>query len=180
MAVGFHEVLSDDITRPGEVKWQRKSDIDVMSATAASDSAASAGEVATTLDGRTFSFNMSPQQMFPIGCFVSLTDDHGSIRLAQVESHRLAPGGQMQATGGCSASWTPTGWTATQHQSSERRLTLEHVCELSVAHQFRVIRESHGNALLFGGRQDGGCFGRGRLKVRARVGSILDEVIVCN
>jgi hypothetical protein len=49
-----------------------------------------------------------------------------------------------------------------QHQSSERRLTLEHVCELSVAHQFRVIRESHGNALLFGGRQDGGCFGPGR------------------
>jgi len=99
MAVGFHEVLSDDITRPGEVKWQRKSDIDVMSATAASDSAASAGEVATTLDGRTFSFNMSPQQMFPIGCFVSLTDDHGDIRLAQVESHRLVPGGPMQATG---------------------------------------------------------------------------------
>ena len=45
-----------------------------MSAAVASGSAASAGEVPTTLDGRTFSVNMSPQQMFPIVWgFVSLT-----------------------------------------------------------------------------------------------------------
>jgi len=91
-----------------------------MSAAVASGSAASAGEVPTTLDGRTFSVNMSPQQMFPNGCFVSLTDDHGTIRLAQVESHRLAPGGQMQAAGRMLGFWTPKGWTATQHQSSDR------------------------------------------------------------
>jgi uncharacterized protein len=42
---------------------------------------------------------MSPQQIFPIGCFVSLSDDQGVIRLAQVESHQLGPDGQMQATG---------------------------------------------------------------------------------
>ena len=50
---------------------------DVMSATVASGSAASAGEVATTLDGRTFSVNMLPQQMLPIGCFVSLMSGTG-------------------------------------------------------------------------------------------------------
>jgi hypothetical protein len=91
-----------------------------MSATAASDSTAGAGEVATTLDGRTFSVNMSPQQMFPIGCFVSLTDDHGDIRLAQVESHRLVPGGRMQATGRMLRVLDADGWTAMQHQSSDR------------------------------------------------------------
>ena len=70
-----------------------------MSATIASDSTSSAGEVGTKLDGRTFSVNMSPQQIFPIGCFVSLTDDQGAIRLAKVENHQQVPGGWMQATG---------------------------------------------------------------------------------
>jgi hypothetical protein len=36
-----------------------------MSATVASGLAASAGEVPTMLDERTFSVNMSPQQIFP-------------------------------------------------------------------------------------------------------------------
>jgi hypothetical protein len=42
---------------------------------------------------------MSPHQVFPIDTFVSLTDDQGVIRLAQVEAHQLLASGQMQATG---------------------------------------------------------------------------------
>ena len=91
-----------------------------MSATVASDSTPSAGEVATTLDARTFSVNMSPQQIFPIGCIVSLSDDQGVIRLAQVESHQLGQDGQMQATGRMLGTWTPTGWTVARRQPSDR------------------------------------------------------------
>jgi len=84
------------------------------------------------LDGRTFSVNMSPQQMFPIGCFVSLTDDHGDIRLAQVESHRLVPGGPMQATGrmlgvldadGLDSNATPVLGSATVTDSKPEMIT---------------------------------------------------------
>jgi DNA helicase HerA-like ATPase len=42
---------------------------------------------------------MSPHRVFPIGSLISLTDDQGAVRLAQVETHQLLPDGQMQATG---------------------------------------------------------------------------------
>jgi hypothetical protein len=70
-----------------------------MSATIASDSTPSAGEVATAA-GRAYVLGEYVAAAgLPIGCFVSLTDDQGVIRLAQVESHQLGPDGQMQATG---------------------------------------------------------------------------------
>lgn len=103
-----------------------------MSATIASDSTSGAGEVATTLDARTFSLNMSPQQIFPIGCFVSLTDDQGAIRLAQVESHQLEPGGEMQATGrilgtldanGLDSNATPVFGSATVAEAKPEMIT---------------------------------------------------------
>ena len=58
-----------------------------------------AGYTATSADGRTFHLRMSPHQVFPVGSFVSLTDDQGLIRLAQVETHQLLPDGQMQVVG---------------------------------------------------------------------------------
>jgi uncharacterized protein len=66
-----------------------------------------AGYTATSADGRTFHLRMSPHQVFPVGSFVSLTDDQGLIRLAQVETHQLLPDGQMQVVG--SVLGTPAG-----------------------------------------------------------------------
>ena len=58
-----------------------------------------AGDTATSPEGRTFYVSMSPHRVFPLGSLVSLTDNEGVIRLAQVESHQLMPDGQMQAAG---------------------------------------------------------------------------------
>jgi DNA helicase HerA-like ATPase len=70
-----------------------------MTATVASDSTPSTGEVATSPDGRTFLLNMSPHQHLAAGSCVSLTDDQGVIRLAQVETRQLLPDGRTQAAG---------------------------------------------------------------------------------
>lgn len=58
-----------------------------------------ATETATSADGRTFYLNMSPRRLFPIGSFVSLTDDEGVISLAQVLTQQRMPDGQLQAAG---------------------------------------------------------------------------------
>ena len=58
-----------------------------------------AGDTARSPEGRTFHVSMSPQRVFPIGSLVSLTDDQGVIRLAQVETVQLLADGQMQAAG---------------------------------------------------------------------------------
>jgi len=42
---------------------------------------------------------MSPHSVFPIGSLVTLTDDAGLKRLAQVETYHVLPDGQMQAAG---------------------------------------------------------------------------------
>jgi uncharacterized protein len=70
-----------------------------MTATVASDATSSTGEVATSPDGRTFLLNMSPHRQFAAGSFVSLTDDQGVVRLAQVETRQLMPDGGTQAAG---------------------------------------------------------------------------------
>jgi uncharacterized protein len=70
-----------------------------MTATVASDATSSTGEVATSPDGRTFLLNMSPHRQFAAGSFVSLTDDQGVIRLAQIETRQLLPDGGTQAGG---------------------------------------------------------------------------------
>src|SRR5215211_2743568 len=54
---------------------------------------------ASSHDGRTFSLAMSPHSVFPIGSLVTLTDDAGLKRLAQVETYHVLPDGQMQAAG---------------------------------------------------------------------------------
>jgi hypothetical protein len=70
-----------------------------MTATVASDSTSTAGEVATSPDGRTFLLNMSPHRQFAAGSFVSLTDEQGVIRLAQVETRQLLPDGRTKTLG---------------------------------------------------------------------------------
>src|SRR5215211_8762481 len=56
-------------------------------------------DAATSQDGRTFSFTMSPDHLFPIGSFVSLSEVEGVTRLGLVEAHHVLPGGDMQAAG---------------------------------------------------------------------------------
>jgi DNA helicase HerA-like ATPase len=67
------------------------------------------GEIATSLDGRTFRLSMSPHRVYPIGSFVSLTDEQDLVRLAQVQTHQVLPDGQMQAAGRVLGSISPSG-----------------------------------------------------------------------
>jgi uncharacterized protein len=80
-----------------------------MTATVASDSTSNTGEVATSPDGRTFLLTMSPHRQFAAGSFVSLTDDQGVIRLAQVETRQLLQDGRTQAAGRVLGTLTASG-----------------------------------------------------------------------
>ncbi len=62
-----------------------------------------AGDTATSPEGRTFYVSMSPHRVFPIGSLVSLTDNEGVIRLAQVKSHQLLTEARCKRPGACSA-----------------------------------------------------------------------------